>query len=845
MADNPQVPKKKKRRKLDVWNRIAVVVLSLFLAVCITVFFVLVNIINDPQGARFSQEGLSTISNSRIYDSGGELIYEFGTEIREDVTYEELPQHVVDAFLSIEDSRYFTHNGFDLPRFMAAAIHNLKSGDFSQGGSTLTMQMIDNVFTRNQESKIEAEKGTVSKLDSVKLKIQEIYLSLIAEQSINKEDIFEYYVNRIWFGSGNNTRGIQKAAQYFFGKDAKNLNLSEAAFLAGAINSPYFNNPFNNLYDDRYDFLEMATKRRNTTLRLMVQHGYITQEEYDLAVNSDLAFDLVQQEQAAEDDVDPNDAYIQQAITECIELTGQDPFNVPMDIYTALNQDVQAQADGICRGTITGNESTSWYWPNDGYNVGIGIIDNDTGEIIAVGPGRYYHSEIVKHDLSITPRQTGSTMKPLLAYAPAFDILGWSTNHTVVDSAKDYFHTGTALRNSDGSYNGAMSLQQALNVSKNTTAAATMVELVNDLGYDYWKDYCKKLGYSKDVADAFVEMYVIGGANMTASPVEQASAYSNFANKGDRINAHRIRKVIRRSDKEEISGDKREYEIVSEQAAFMISTMLAKVAQYSGGLSYYLTGGGYPIYAKSGTTDWDASGLQYGIPNGVMRDSWSCAYTSDYSISTWSGYTTEYEAQGYYINMNTLLASVPFKINRYLMDYLQKYGDYHEIERPDDVSDYGGGYIKSDFLEQGDKYSGSNAQNACTAAGGTWDDENNLCITQTEEDTNKKACEASNGTWDNGACSCPDGYILNNNACEAAGNDEPDEPVDPAERCESWGGTWDGTTCTFTNDDSNQNQGSDNNGENQQQNDNTGYIFPYFRRLGSFLGFLDPNRNQF
>lgn len=226
----PATAKTARRRKLDVWNKIAVGILTCFLVGCISVFFILVNVINDPDGMRFSQEGLSTLSNSRMFDGDGNLIYEFGNEIREDVSYEQIPQSVIDAFLSIEDSRYYDHHGFDLPRFMAAAVSNLRSGSLGQGGSTLTMQMIDNAFTKNQEAKIEAEKGSVSKLEAIKLKIQEIYLALIAEQSISKEDIFDYYVNRIWFGSSYNTRGIQKAAEYYFDKDVSQLNLGEAAF---------------------------------------------------------------------------------------------------------------------------------------------------------------------------------------------------------------------------------------------------------------------------------------------------------------------------------------------------------------------------------------------------------------------------------------------------------------------------------------------------------------------------------------------------------------------------------------------------------------------------------------
>ena len=847
---------KPKRRKLDIWNKIAVCVLTLFLVGCISVFFILVNIINDPEGMRFSQDGLSTLSNSRIFDGAGNLIFEFGDEIREDVTYEQIPQSVVDAFLSIEDSRFFDHNGFDLPRFMAAAINNLRSGDFSQGGSTLTMQMIDNAFTKNQEEKLKNE-GSWNKLAQVKLKIQEIYLALIAEQSINKEDIFEFYVNRIWFGSGQNTRGIQKAAKYFFNKDVSELNLGEAAFLAGAINAPYNNNPLNNLRSDETDFLKAATERRNTTLKLMLQHGYITEEEYELAKNTRLEFTLDTNLEAT---VDPNAAYIEQTMQECVQLTGQDPAVIPMDIYTALNQDVQKQADEICNGNVVA-------FPNDAFDVGFAVIDNGTGEVIAVGPGRNYHTDS-QTDTSIRAQQPGSSMKPLLAYAPAFDLLGWSTTHTVQDVPKDYFTPGRNLNNSDGRYQGNMSLQDALGVSKNTTAAATMVELVKQTGYDYWIDYCRKLGYSEDTYSNFVEQYVIGGANMYASPIEQASAYSTFANKGQRIDSHRIRKVVRRSDQAEISSNAQTNEIVSEQAAFMISTLLEKVV--TGGYNNFnqILTADYPVYAKSGTSDWEDYGLPYGIPAGTIKDEWSCAYTSQFSVAVWSGYLPQYQQMGYYIDMSQLNMATAFHISHYLLDYCQQYGDYHAIERPDLVSDYRGGYIKTEFLDRGDPTSNTTTYDpstACSAQGGTWDEESGICITKQEENNAQTACVGSGGSWDNGACSCPDGYVLNGSACEADEEEPDDEDTEDAamQECINNGGTYYNGVCTYDAQDpdqggnsggdqgtttpgTDQNQGGGENpgtGEGGNQGTTTpdvptGFLFPLFKGAFNLFNWL-------
>lgn len=841
----PSQQPKKKRRKLDIWNKIAVCVLTLFLVGCISVFFILVNIINDPEGMRFSQDGLSTLSNSRIFDASGNLVYEFGDEIREDITYEKIPQSVVDAFLSIEDSRYFDHNGFDLPRFMAAAIANLRSGNFSQGGSTLTMQMIDNAFTKNQEAKLENE-GKLNKFAQIKLKIQEIYLSLIAEQSINKEDIFEFYVNRIWFGSGNSTRGIQKASQYYFGKDVSQLNLGEAAFLAGAINAPYNNNPINNVNGPaEIDFLKQATERRNLTLKLMLQHGYITEEEYELAKNTRLEFALKSSEIVSED---PNEAYITQTIKECQTLTGQDPSIIPMDIYTALNADVQKQADEICNGNIVS-------FPNEAFDIGFGIVDNTNGEIIAVAPGRRYHSDETKIDNSTDRYSPGSSMKPLLAYAPTFDILGWATSHTVNDTPKDYFTTGSNLQNSDRTYQGRMSLTDAVGVSKNTTAAAAMIDLVKATGYDYWKEYCQKLGYDEDVYSQFVEQYCIGGADMQASPIQQASAYSIFANKGQRINSHRIRKVVRRADSVEIGANTQANELISEQAAFMMSTILEKVVTGNyNNYNQYLKSD-YPVYAKSGTSDWSTDGLQYGIPLGVIKDEWSVGYTSQYTIAVWSGYTRPYQQQGYYIDIAQLNMATAFHISKYMLDYCQQYGNYQAIPRPDLVSDYRGGYIKSEYLERGDANSSHEStydeKTACQAQGGTWDSEDGICITYKEENTNETACTSSGGSWDGGACSCPEGYELNGNACQAVEEEKPEEPeepeeTDPIQECISNGGTYWNGVCSYdqtTPPDQGGNtggDGSDNSGQlggdtNTPAPDQTtppsGFIYPFFKRF--------------
>ena len=259
-----------------------------------------------------------------------------------------------------------------------------------------------------------------------------------------------------------------------------------------------------------------------------------------------------------------------------------------------------------------------------------------------------------------------------------------------------------------------------------------MVELVNEKGYDYWIDFCRKLGYSEDVCENFVEQYSIGGADMYASPIQQASAYTIFSNKGNRVNAHTVRKVIRRSDNQEVEGNTEEYELISEEAAFMMSYLLENVV--TGGyqnLNEWLISPNYTAYGKSGTSDWGTDGLQYGIPAYTYKDEWSVGYTSEITIAVWSGFTAQYQKLGYYFSYAELMQGTAFQITHNLLDFCQDYYDYHDIEVPDGVSSYKGGYIKTEYLSKGDETNAkdeSDEEKACKADGGEWDEESETCI---------------------------------------------------------------------------------------------------------------------
>ena len=617
--------------------------------------------------------------SSVIYDANDEVVAELGEYKRENVGYEEMPNVLVDAFLAIEDSRFFDHFGFDIPRFTKAALENLRSGSFDQGGSTFTRQLIKNTYFQ-----VDAGEDSTIAQRSVQRKAQEIILAIEADAKLDKRDIFASYLNRINFG--NNIRGIQKAAQYYFGKDVSELDLSESAFLAGIINSPNSCNPYNELI--KYDetniyvsadimYLENGTQRRNEVLNMMVYHGYITQEECDLAKAVKLEDQLVGESNVWNDEIPYYQSYIDAVIDEVKEVTGLDPTTNSMKIYTNMDPYMQQLVYDI----QNTNEQVNWY--RDDLQSAIISMNNQTGAVVAVGGGRNQTGALNWNRATMSKIQPGSTIKPIFEYLLAFEKLGWATTHTITDRPIYLYGSDHLIANASGTYDGDMLMTEAVARSLNTPAIQTLQAVIDQEGEEFCVDFLNSIGFEVD-ASSFDLQYAIGGNTLQVSPEQLAGAHAILFNGGRYIRPHTIRYVTM-ADGTTYTADTEGERVVSEAAAYL-SAQLEYEVVYGDWYNYtQILKDSYPVYAKTGTTDWGDSGESYGIPVGAAKDSWLVCSTNEYTNAIWIGFDRAQE--GAYTTSRDDNINLKGQIGNILLDAgIEHFGyEAKAIERPSDV----------------------------------------------------------------------------------------------------------------------------------------------------------------
>lgn len=608
--------KKDGKKKNSLLRKILTVILGLGILGMLAIGLFMLYIVLST--GSFDPEALKNQDQTVIYDKDNNVIATLGDQKRESITYDDLPQVLIDALIATEDSRYYQHNGVDMARFMKATLLNLIGKDDAGGASTLTMQTVKNNLTKKDSTE-------TNKIEKIVRKFQDVYLSVFfMEKKYSKSEILEMYVNDSCLGG--TVYGVEEASKYYFDKTVSELSLPEAALLAGMYQAPNRYNP--------YKYPEAAEKRRNTVLSLMVRHGYITSEEAEMAnavsIESMLAGNGVESDYQG---------YIDTVIEEVIAKTGDNPRQVSMKIYTAMDRDVQ---DGINK-VLSGEDHS---WADDVVQAGVAVTNVNDGTIVAIGAGRNRSAGDWNYATQ-SLRQPGSTSKPLFDYGPGMEYNDYST-YTLFNDEPWTYTNGPEIGNWDGGYQGLITLRQALSVSRNIPALKAfqqvdkknIVNFVNSLGIDVAYS-TKSDNYKKNEvtgADNVInEAYSIGGMSYGVSPLDMAEAYAAFANGGYHIETHAVVKIEYRSTGEEIDFSEEKEKVMSDSTAYLMNNVLKYAVDYgfNGGAKVY----GSTVAAKTGTSNLsDADCIAKGIPIGSVNDLWTVAYTPEYSIALWYGY---------------------------------------------------------------------------------------------------------------------------------------------------------------------------------------------------------------
>lgn len=586
-------------RKRKILNAILIIFLILFILGLLAFGSFLVYItITAP---KFDPQQLNTKEISIFYDKDGNEITKVGDEKREKVKYSELPQVLVDAIVATEDSRFFKHNGVDIPRFIKATIGQIIGKAGAGGASTLSMQVVKNSFTSTESSGI---KGIIRKFTDIYLAVFKL------EKNYTKEQIVEFYVNN--HNLGGVIYGVEEASRAYFNKDVSELNLSEAATIAGMFKAPNYYKPTTNP--------ENATARRKTVLYLMRRHGYITKEEEAMANEITIESLVGDATGGINASTSPYQAYIDTAIDELQDKYGIDPRKESVLVYTNLDTQKQQAVNDVMDGK-------TYKWKDDQIQSGVSVLDSETGKILAIGAGR--NRKIGDFNYATQGRkQPGSTAKPLFDYGPGIEYNDWSTYTLFVDERYTYSN-GKRINNWDNSYMGTMTLRKALSLSRNIPALKAFQQVDNKKIIEF----VQNLGLTPEVENGKIHEAHSIGAFTGTNPLEMSAAYAAFSNGGYYNEPYTIEKFVKRQTNETIKHKSTKKKVMSDSTAYMISSVLQDVA---------LTGGSIPnVAAKTGTTNFDEDFKKSkGLPADAIRDSWVIGYTTKTVIGMWYGYNT-------------------------------------------------------------------------------------------------------------------------------------------------------------------------------------------------------------
>lgn len=598
-----KVKNKKKQKKIITITLIIFLILGILGLALLSAFLFYITI----KAPKFNPASLERPEVSIIYDKDNKEVIKLGSERREKVTYDELPQVLVDAIVATEDSRFFQHNGFDAPRFLKASLGQLAGNSDAGGASTLSMQVIKNSFTSTEASGIA---GIIRKFTDIYLAVFKL------EKNYSKEEIIEFYVNNHFLGG--NIYGVEEASQAYFNKNVSDLNLSEAATLAGMFKSPNYYRPTVNPIN--------ATERRKTVLYLMKKHGYITEEEEKLA-NSVPVNSLTADASNANSGVHQYQGYIDTVVEELENKYGVNPYVTPVLVYTNMDRSKQ---DGINR--VMSGESFAWV--NDVVQSGVSVLDSESGKILAVGAGRNKTGANEFNFATQMNRQPGSTAKPLFDYGPLMEYNNASTYGYYKDGTyfpfidEPYsYSNGKSINNWDGTFMGVMSMRRALALSRNIPAVKAFQQVDNKKIIEF----VTNLGIEPEIENGKIhEAHSLGAFN-GVNPVQMSAAYAAFSNGGYYNEPYTVTKLEFRDTGEIKEHKSNKKKVMSDSTAFMIASILQDVQLSSSTIPN--------VAAKTGTTNYDEATIKAkGLPADAIGDSWVVGFTTKTVIGMWYGY---------------------------------------------------------------------------------------------------------------------------------------------------------------------------------------------------------------
>ncbi|RAK06689.1 penicillin-binding protein 1A [Halanaerobium saccharolyticum] len=536
-----------------------------------------------------------------IYDADGELLTKLFKENRVYVPLERMPEDLKNAIVAIEDTKFYVHHGIDFWGIGRAMINNIMKGDLlDQGASTITQQLARNAFLTLDKNYLR--------------KIQEAYLAIQFERLYTKSEILEMYLNEIFLG--HSAYGVETASLQYFGKSVEDLTLAESALIAGLPQSP------NNYTPLRYP--ERAIRRRNVVLDRMYELGYITEAERDQAKNAELNLDTV--EESEDNSAHYFTLYVRDQLIN--RFGASMVYSGGLKVHTTLNPEMQDLAEETINNKIENGFIPSFQSSqseNLQPQLSLVSLDVNSGAIRAMIGGRGTDQFNRAYQ---AVRQPGSAFKPFV-YSTALIEGDYTTGTVINDLPMLASETGKGdklsiwPRNYGDRYRGLINLNTALTNSVNVAA----VKLIQDVGVKSVIDFTERLGISTFTKnDGLNDHYslALGGLNRGVTPIEMASAYSVFANKGIYTEPHAITEVYDKHDNLIYEAQPESKMVMSEDNSYLITSMLKSVVDNGTGRRAQMN---RDVGGKTGTTN-------------DYTDAWFVGFTSQIATSVWIGEDT-------------------------------------------------------------------------------------------------------------------------------------------------------------------------------------------------------------